>query len=192
MLSPLLPTRWHIQAEVLLAFNSYFLTSSSWRVHQSTLWGQNSYHQASRTLGSYPSQQGVPLVTLLLSSCPVVSGSSQPNGLQHARLPCPSSPRVCPSSYPLHHQCHPAISSSDTLFFCLQSFPASGSFPVSHLFTSGDQNVGASAAAAILMTVQGWFPLWLTGLISWLSKGLWGVFSSTSVWKHQFFSLVTL
>ena len=78
---------------------------------------------------------------LLLFSCPVISDSLQHHGLQHARSPCPSpSPRVCPSSS-LNQWCHPAISSSDTLFsFCPQSFPASRTFPVSRLFASGNQN----------------------------------------------------
>ena len=75
-------------------------------------------------------------VILLLFSCPVMSNSLWPNGLQHARPPCPSpSPEVCPSSCPLHWQSHPTISSSDALFsFCSQSFPASGTFPMSQLF----------------------------------------------------------
>ena len=74
--------------------------------------------------------------------------------------------------------------------FCLQSFPASGSFPVSQLFTSGGQSIGASASASILpMNIQGWFPLGLTGLISLLSKGFSRIFSSTTVPKHQIFSV---
>ena len=69
-------------------------------------------------------------------------------------------------------------------FSRLQSFPASGSFPMSQLFTSG----GASASASVLlMNIQSWFPLWLTGLIPLQSKGLLRVFSSTTIWKHQFF-----
>ena len=126
----------------------------------------------------------------LLFSCPVISNSLQSQGLQHTRPPCPpSSPRVCPSSCSLHWWCYPAISSSDTLFsFCLQSFPASGTFPMSQLFASGDQNTGVSASASVLpMSIQGWFPLRLTGLISLQSKGLLGVFSSTTVRSHQFF-----
>ena len=72
---------------------------------------------------------------------------------------------------------------------CLLSFPASGSFPMSWLFASGGQSFGASASASVLsVNVQGWFPLGLTGLISLLSKGLSGVFSNSTVWKHQFFS----
>ena len=90
----------------------------------------------------------------------------------------------------LYQWCHPASLSSDALFsFCLQSFPASGSFPMSRLFTSGDQNTGASASASILpKSIQGWFPLRLTGLIFLLSKGLSRVFFSTTVQKRQFFS----
>ena len=92
---------------------------------------------------------------------------------QHARPPCPS-PFPCPSSCPLHQWCHPAISSSDTLFsFCLQSFPASGTFPVSQLFASDNQNTGVSTSVLVFSTsIQGWFPLRLTSLISLLSKGL--------------------
>ena len=85
---------------------------------------------------------------------------------------CPSqSPEVCPSSCSLHRWCHLAISSSDTLFsFCLQSFPASGTFPMSQLFTLDNQNTGVSASASVLpMSIQSWFPLKLTGLISSLS-----------------------
>ena len=73
--------------------------------------------------------------------------------------------------------------------FCLQSFPASGSFPMSWLFTSGDQSIRASASASVFpVNVQDWFPLGLTGLVSLLSKGLSRVFTSTTVRKHQFFS----
>ena len=113
-----------------------------------------------------------------------------PHGLQHARLPCPSpSPEVCPSSCPLTWWCHSTISSSVAPFsFCLQSFPASQSFPVSWLFTSGGQSIGALASASVLpINIQCWFPVGLTGLISLQFRGLSRVFSSTTVWKHQFF-----
>ena len=114
-----------------------------------------------------------------------------PMDCQHARSLCHSpSPDVCPNSCPLHQWCHPAISSSDALFsFCPQCFPASGTFPMSRLFTPDDQSTRASASASILPTsIQGWFLLRLTGLISLLSKGLSGVFSSTTVRKRQFLS----
>ena len=108
-------------------------------------------------------------------------------GLQHARLPCSSpSPRVFSNSYPVSRQCHPTISSSVVPFSsCLQSFPASGSFPVSQIFVSAGQSIGASASAAVLsMTIQHWFPLRLTGLVSLQSRGLSRVFSSTTTWKQ--------
>ena len=93
------------------------------------------------------------------------------------------SPGVCSNSCPLHQWCHPTISSSVISFFsCLQSFPASGSFPMSWLVPLGGQSSGASASAPVLpMDSQGWFPLGLTGLISWLSKGFSTFFSNTTV-----------
>ena len=108
----------------------------------------------------------------------------------HSRLSCPSlPPGVCSNSCPLSLQCYVTIASSATHFsFCLQSFPASGSFPGSWLFSSGGQSFGASASATVLaMKIQGWFAVLLTGLSSLKSKGLSRVFSSTTVWKHQFF-----
>ena len=119
-------------------------------------------------------------------SCSVVSDSLQPLGLEHARLPCPSlSPRVFSNSYPLSRWFYPTISSS-VIPFCLQSFLASGSFPMSQLSTSGGLSVGASTSV-LPMSIQGWFPLRLTGLISLQSKGFSRVFSTTTVWKHHFF-----
>ena len=115
--------------------------------------------------------------------------SLQPHGLQHARLPYPSpSPRLRSNSCPLSPWCHSNISSSLVPFSsCLQSFPASGSFPVNQLFTSGGQSIAASASASVLpMNIQGWFPLGLTGLIFLQSRGLSRVFN-TRVWKHQLF-----
>ena len=112
----------------------------------------------------------------------------QPHGLQHTRPPCPSpSPEVRPSLCSLFRWCHPAISSSDAFFsFCPQSFPASGTFQWSAVYIN-DRNTGVSAAASVLpMSIQGWFPLRLTGLSLLLSKGLSGVFSSTTVQRHQF------
>ena len=113
-----------------------------------------------------------------------------PHGLQHTRLPCLSpSPRVCSGACPLSWWCHPAVTSSVVPFSsCPQSLPASGSFPVSQLFASGGQRIGASVLAPILsVNIQGWFPLGSTDLISLQSKGLSTVFSSTAVWRHQFF-----
>ena len=126
------------------------------------------------------------LIVLVLFSCPVMSDSLWSHGLQHA---CPSpSPGVCPSSYSLHWWCCPAISSSDAHFSCFQSLPASGTFQISQFFALGSKSIGASASASLLpMNIQDWFILGLTGLISLLSRGPSGVFSSTTVWMHQFF-----
>ena len=101
-----------------------------------------------------------------------------------------ASPRVCSNSRPVSRWCPPTISSSVTSFSsCLQSFPTSESFPVSWLFASVGQNIRASASTSVLlMNTQVWFPLWLTGLVSLQSKGFSRVFSSTTVWRHQFFS----
>ena len=146
-----------------------------------------------------------------------MSNSSWPYGTQHARPLCPSpTPGVYSNWSLLTHWCHPTwwaaiygitqgqtrlkwlsssssshptISSSIVPFFCLQSFPASGSFPMSRLFTSGGQSIGVSASALILaMIILGWFPLGLAGLIFLPFKGLIRIFSSTTIWKHQFFS----
>ena len=130
---------------------------------------------------------GLDVIENLLFSGQVLSDSLRPCGLQHSRLPCPPvSSGVCSSSSPLSQWCYLTISSSATLFsFCLHSFPASGSFPVSWLYASGGQSIGASASVLVLlMNIQGWFPLGLTGLIFLQSKGLSRVLSSTTVWKH--------
>ena len=120
-----------------------------------------------------------------------LSDSLWPHELQQARLSCPSpAPRACSNLCPLSWWCHPTISSSVIPFSaCLQSFPASHSFPMSHRFASGGQNFGASALAIVLpINIQDWFPLELTCSISLLSKGLSRVFSNTTVQKYQFFS----
>ena len=125
----------------------------------------------------------------VLFSHSVVSDSLQPHGLHHTRLPCPPpTPRAYSNSCPSSQWCHPIISSSVVPFSsCLQSFPASGSFPMSQFFSSGGQSIGASASASVLpMNMQDWFPLRLSGLIL-QSKGLSRVFSSTIIQKHQFF-----
>ena len=109
-----------------------------------------------------PEPPGKPLAFLLLFSLSVVSNTLQPHGLQHARLPCPwPSPGAGSNSYPLSQWCHPTISSSVVPFSsCPQPFPASGSFPMSQLFASGGQSIGASASASALpVNTQGWFPL---------------------------------
>ena len=128
---------------------------------------------------------------LLLFSCSFMSDSLWPHGLQHARLPCPSlSLRVCSNSCPLSWWCRPTTLSSDAHFSsCPQSFPVSGSFPMSWLFASGGQRTGASASASVLpMNIQ-------AGLISfridWFDLlGVQGTLKSplcTTVQKNQFF-----
>ena len=114
----------------------------------------------------------------------VLSDSSRPHGPQHARPPCPSpTPGVYSNSSPSSLWCHPTISSSVIPFSsCLQSFPASGSFPMSQLFTSGGQRIGVSASTSVLpMNTQGLSPLGLTGWISLQSNGLSRVFSNITV-----------
>ena len=139
----------------------------------------------------FPSREEVWIsqqIVLLLFSHSVVFNSLWPHGLQHAWFPCPLlSPGVCSNSSPLNQWCHSTILFSVTPFsFCLQSFPASGSFTMSRLFISGGQSIGASASV-LPMNIQSWFPLGLTGLISLLSTGLSRVISRTTVQKHQFF-----
>ena len=112
----------------------------------------------------------------------VVSDSLQPHEPQHARPSCPSPTlRVHSNSRPLSQWCHPTISSSVIPFsYCLQSFPASGSFPVSHLFTSGGQSIGVSASTSDLpMNTQDWSPLGWTGWISLQPKGLSRAYSTS-------------
>ena len=120
----------------------------------------------------------------------VVSDSLRPHESKHGRPPCPSpAPRVYSNSCPTSRWCHPAISSSVVPFSsCLQSLPASGSFPMSQLFAWGGQSTGVSASVPVLpMNTQDWSPLGWTGWISLQSKGLSRVFSNTTVQKHQFF-----
>ena len=128
-------------------------------------------------------------VLLLFFSCSFMSDSLQPSGLQPTRFPCPSlSPGVCSNSCPLSQGCHPTISFSISPFsFCSQYFPASRAFPVNQFSASGGPRIGASALASVLaMNILGWFHLGLTSLFSLQFQGLSKVFSSTTIWKHQF------
>ena len=124
-------------------------------------------------------------------SCSIMSDCLRPRGLQHARLPSPSpTPEDCSNSCPSSRWCHPTISSSVVPFSsCPQSFPASGSFPMSQFFASGGQRIWFSASASVLpMNIQDWFPSGLTDWISLQSKGLSRVVSNATVLKYQFFS----
>ena len=132
-------------------------------------------------------------ILLILSSVQfshsVLSDSLQPHGLQHARPPCPlPTPEIYLNSCPLSQWRHPTISSSVIPFSsCSQSFPGSGSFPMSQLFPSGGQSIGVSASTSVLpMTTQDWSPLGWTGWIFLQSKELSRVFSNTTVQKRQF------
>ena len=118
----------------------------------------------------------------LLFSHSVGSDYMQPHGLQYVRPPCSN-------SCPLSQWCPPTISSSVAPFSsCPQSFPASGSFPMSWLFASGSQSIGA-LASVLSLNIHDWFPLGLTDLNFLQYKGISRVFSSTTVWKHQFLVL---
>ena len=136
---------------------------------------QYSYHQLLKSNYNFNNVQ---------FSCSVVSDSLRPHESQHARPPCPSpTPRIHSNPHPLSRWCHPTISSSVVPFSsCPQSFPASGSFPMSQLFASGGQSIGVSVLASVLpMNTQNWSPLGWTGWISLQSKGLSRVFSNTTV-----------
>ena len=136
-------------------------------------------------------QDDIAQFTSVQFSHSVMSDSLRSHELQHARPPCPSpTPRVHSDSGPSSQWCHPAISSSVVPFSsCLQSLPASESFPMSQLFTWGGQSTRVSALASFLpKKSQGWSPSEWTGWISLQFKGLSRVFSNTTVQKHQFFS----
>ena len=142
--------------------------------------------------GSSPTLQedSLPAKPQVQFSRSLVSDSLRPHGLQHTRPPCPSpTPGVYPNSCPLSRWCHLTISSSVVPFSCPQSFPVSGSFEMSQIFSSGGQSIGVSASTAVLpMNIQDWSPFGWTGWSSLQSKGLSRVFSNTTVQKHQFFS----
>ena len=144
-------------------------------------------------MNSSPSAQLSPTQMVFSSvqfSRSVVSDCLRPHESQHARPPCPSpTPGVHSDSSPSSQWCHPAISSWVVPFSsCPQSLPASGSFPMSQLFTWGGESIGVSALASVLpKKSQGWSPSEWTGWISLQSKGLWRVFSNATVRKHQFF-----
>ena len=174
------------QARILEWVSISFSTGSSWARD----WGHIScigrwilYHWATREVPTL-------MISSIQFSLSVMSDSSRPHGPQHARPPCPlPTARLYSNSSPLSRWCHPTISSSVVPFsYCLQSFPASGSFQISQLFISVGQNIGVSASTSVLpMNTQEWFPLGWTGRISLQSKGLSRVFSNTTVQKHQFF-----
>ena len=187
------------KSQVTLTNENKLILKFMWKCKGSRR-NQNNLEKGNRTEGLIPpnskmlpecySYQETVVLASVQSSRSVVSNSFWPHGLQHTRPPCPSpTPRVYSNSCPLSQWCHPIISSSVVPFSsCLPYFPTSGSFQMSQFFTSGGQSIGVSASASVLpMNVQDWFPLWWTGWISLLSKGLSRVFSNTTVQKHQFF-----
>ena len=142
-----------------------------------------------KTMG-FPSWVSQVALSSVQFSYSVMSDSLWPHGLQHARLPYPSPTlRAYSNSCPLSQWCHPNISSSVLpISSCLESFLASGFFPMSQFFTSGGQSTEASASASVLpMNIQEWFPLGWTGWISLQPKELSRVFCNTTIQKHQFF-----
>ena len=126
----------------------------------------------------------------VLFSHSVVSDCLQPHGLQHTTLPSPSpAPGAYSNSCPSRWWCHPTTSFSVVAFSHLQSFPTSGSIPMSQFFLLGGRSIGVSASASVLpMNIQNWSRLGWTGWISLPSKGLSRVFSNITIQKHQFFS----
>ena len=127
--------------------------------------------------------------------CSAMSGSSRPNGLQHTRLSWPSpTPEAYSNSCPSSWWFHPTISSSVVpLFSCLQSSPASESFPMSQFFASGGLNIGASASTSVLpMNIQDWFPLGWTDWICLQSQGLSRIFSTPQFKSINFLALSLL
>ena len=131
------------------------------------------------------------LIAIQFSSVPQLCSTLWPDGLQHARPPCPSpTPRAYSNSCPSHQWCHPTIPSSVVPFSSHpQSLPGSGSIPMNQLVASGGPSIGVSASTPVLpRSIQNWFPLGWTGWVSLHSKGLTRVFSSSTVQKHQFFS----
>ena len=153
-----------------LLFGCYLVSDSLW-VH-----------------GSVDSLPGSVQINSVARLCPTLCN---PNGLQHPRLPCPSpTPRACSNSCPSSQWYHLTISSSVIPFSSrLQSFPASGSFPMSRFFTAGGQSIGVLALASVLpVNIQDWFPSGWTGRISLLPKGCSRVFSNTTFQKCQFFN----
>ena len=185
---------WILPSQIVKAWLCFFLFTSVWCAFE-YLWFsflfKNLLGKKLLEYNSFTMLYQFQVLLLLLFRHAVVSDFLQSHGLRHTRSCCPSpSPEVRPSSCPLHQWCHPGISSCEALFcFCPRSFPASGAFPVSQLFTSCEQNTGVSASV-LPLKIQSWFPLQLTGLISLLSKGISWVFSSTTVWRQKFIDVL--
>ena len=162
-------------------------------VESSTLRPQLWHQRMSPDMTKFPMRRTVPIgnpCSMSWVQSSVMSDYLWPHGLQHARPPGPSpTPGVYSHVCPLSWWCHPTILSSAFHLSSFQSFPASGSFPMSQLFASGGQSIGVSTSASVPpMNIQDWSPLGWTGWISLQSKGLSRVFTNDTVQKHQFFS----
>ena len=195
--------RLKVWKEVVSTIMFWWQTSSVLQMAYYSLYPQmvDSWDRKQLYLSSYKDTNTVYTMTLISwpqfssvqFSRSVVFNSLWPREPQHGRPPCPSpTPRVHPNPCQSSWWCHPTISSSVVPFSsCPQSFPVSGSFPMSQLFASGGQSIGVSAstsASVLPMNIQDWFPLGWTGWISLQSKGLSRVFSNTTVQKHHIFS----
>ena len=170
---------------------SQSLLSETWQIDDKVHEGRIK-HKNDKERNLYIGRGNILLNSTTFSSGAHLCPTLWPCGPQHARPPCPSlTPRLHSDSCPLSQWCHPAISYSSVPFSsCPQSFPVSGSFPVSQLFASGGQSIGVSASTSVLpMNTQNWSPLGWTGWISLQSKGLSRVFYSTTVQKHKFFGI---
>ena len=182
---------YFFQTKVILTVSfAYSLNSNQWLNHT---YNKSYYSIKVNKIESFMLQQctKISLYSLVQFSRSLLSDTLRSHGPQHARPPRPSpTPRVYPNPGPLSQWCHATISSSVAPFSsCPQSLPASGSFQMSQLFTSGSQSIGVSASISILlMNTQDWSPLGWMGWISLQSKGLSRVFSNTTVQNHQFFS----
>ena len=180
-----------IQSVMAWCLNNPFLEPHAWlswgKMGNGWGWDHERGERAALRKGDHAQQE----TSRVFSSVAQLCLTLQSHETQHARPPCPSpTSEVHPNPCPLCRGCHPTISFSVIPFFsCPQSFPASGSFQMSQLSTSGGQSIGVSASASVLpMNTQDWSPLGWTGLISLQSKGLSRVFSNTTVQKHQLFS----
>ena len=165
---------WGLGIIKWISENSHFYSLPRWQGKQTLPQcpGQERREKEDSQTTEKGSRGSVPwclwLVIAVLFICLAMPSSLQLHGLRHDCFPCPSlCPTVCSVSFPLSQQCHPIISFSVTPFSCPQSSPASGSLPMSQLFTSGGQSIGVSSSASVLlMNIQGWFPVRLINFIS--------------------------
>ena len=162
------------QEEIIKNLHNFFYNKEVWETTSNSFYEASSTKKSKDTKPPRETMDQHPSLSSLQFSRSVVSDSLGPHEPQHTRPPCPSpSPRVHPNPCPSSQWCHPTISSSVIRFFCPQSFPASGSFPMSQLFASGGQRIGVSASTSVFpMNTQDWSPLGWTGWISLQSKGL--------------------